>query len=185
VTILEQDKKDETKVSTILLRASTHNILNDLERAIDDGVNTVRALTRDSRMCAGAGAVDIELANKMAAFAAKAPGLEQYALKAFASALEIIPRQLCENSGLNAMDLISQLYNAHEKGNKNAGLDLENGTIFDAAANDIFDLLILRCQAMKLAVDAATTILRVDQIIQAKAAGGPKPRENNPHWDDD
>jgi T-complex protein 1 subunit theta len=99
ITVIQQNSADYSQVATIVLRASTSTHLNDVERAIDDGVNTVRALTRDSRLVAGAGAFEIELARRLQQFAATESGLEQYALSKFAQSLEVIPRALAENAG--------------------------------------------------------------------------------------
>lgn len=175
VTVFEQGASDHVQVATILLRSSTHNILNDVERAIDDGVNTVRALTRDGRMVAGAGAFEIELARRLADFSTQAPGLEQYALDRFAKSLEVVPRALAENAGQVAMDVISQLYAAHEKGAVFAGFDIEKNCVAEVARDQgIVDLLHLKKQGIKLAIDAVLSILRIDAIIQSKPAGGPK-----------
>jgi T-complex protein 1 subunit theta len=82
------------------------------------------------------------------------------------------------------MDTISALYAAHEKGQIRAGLDIETGAAVDQTDKNIVDLLILKKQAIKLAVDAVLTVLRVDQIIQAKQAGGPKMPKNQNNWDE-
>jgi len=185
VTVFEQGATDHVQVATILLRSSTHNILNDVERAIDDGVNTVRALTRDGRLVAGAGAFEIELARRLAQFSTQTPGLEQYALDRFAKAFEVVPRALAENAGQVAMDIISQLYAAHEKGQVFAGFDTEKHCVGEVARDaGIMDLLGLKRQAIKLAIDAVLSILRIDAIIQSKPAGGPKAGQRGGHWDD-
>jgi len=185
VTIFQQDKNDSTAIATILLRASTNNILNDIERAVDDGVNVVKAMAKDSRFLAGAGAVDIELAKRLYAIGAKAKGLDQYAIKKFAEAFEVVPRTLAENAGLVAVDVISQLYAAHEKGDTKAGVNIEDGGVKDMTKEGVLDLLATKRQAIALATDAVVTILRVDQIIQAKPAGGPKLPKKEGHWDDE
>ncbi len=100
----------ESQISTIVLRGSTMNTLDDFERAIDDGVHAVKTLNSDKRLVAGAGAVEIECAQQLAAHALTTPGLEQYAIKKFAEALEVVPRTLAENSGKLATDVISELY---------------------------------------------------------------------------
>ena len=185
ITVFEQGASDHVQVATILLRSSTHNILNDVERAIDDGVNTVRALTRDGRLVAGAGAFEIELARRLQDFSTKAPGLEQYALDRFAKSLEVVPRALAENAGQVAMDVMANLYAAHEKGQLYAGFDVEKHAVGDVAKEQgIVDLLYLKRQAIKLAVDAVLSILRIDAIIQSKPAGGPKRPQGGGHWDE-
>jgi T-complex protein 1 subunit theta len=176
----------ESQIATIVLRGSTMNSLDDLERAIDDGVNAVKSLTSDKRLLAGAGAVEIECAQQLAAHALTTPGLEQYAIKKFAEALEVVPRTLAENSGKLATDIISELYKAHSEGKKTIGVETAADSLtFDAEQRKIFDLYKTKRLAFELAMESALTILRVDQIIMAKRAGGPKPRGKNPHWDED
>jgi T-complex protein 1 subunit theta len=187
VTIFNQDKMDDTSVATVLLRASTHNVLNDVNRAVDDGVNVVKAMGKfqPAKFLPGAGASDIEIARQLAAWGEKTSGLEQYSIAKFAKAFEVIPRALAENAGHDALNLISQLYASHEKGNTSVGVNVVDGQLQDAAASNIYDLHATKSTALRLATDAVITILRVDQIITAKQAGGP--RTNRPqegHWDD-
>eukprot|EP00457_Paulinella_chromatophora_P004431 gb/GEZN01004443.1/.p1 GENE.gb/GEZN01004443.1/~~gb/GEZN01004443.1/.p1 ORF type:complete len:564 (-),score=109.66 gb/GEZN01004443.1/:275-1936(-) len=189
VTVFSQAVKDKSGVTTIVLRASTKSLLDDVEKAVDDGINTIKALTKDGRMLPGAGACDIELALRLAAFGAKTSGLEQYSINAFAHALEIIPKVLAENAGFPSMDVISALYAAHSKKQTNAGIDIETGKVLDAEKANILDLFAAKQQGLKLATDVAITILRVDQIIMAKPAGGPRlgktvPGAESTHWDD-
>lgn len=174
VTIFRQDTED-SGISTIIVRASTQNLVDDIERAIDDGVNVYKAMVKDGRFVAGAGATEIELARKIHAQGEASPGLDQYAIKKFAESLEVVPRTLAENAGHNATEIISQLYAAHTGGKTNDGVNVETGGTINAAEADILDLLASKASALKLAADAATTILRIDQIIMARAAGGPKP----------
>jgi len=187
VCVFTQATDDPSPITTILLRSSTNNHLNDLERALDDGVNAVKAMVRDGRMLAGAGAVDIELARQLKDLGSKTSGLEQYAIKKFAEALEVVPRTLAENAGLQAANVIADLYAAHAAGQASAGVNIVDGGVADAAAKGIFDSLAMKKQAVKLAVDAALTILRVDQIIHAKPAGGPRfgKSQASGNWDED
>ncbi|TDH68583.1 hypothetical protein CCR75_000972 [Bremia lactucae] len=179
VTVFQQDQED-AKIATIVLRASTDNVLNDIERAIDDGVNCVKALCRDNRLVSGAGSTEIELSRQIRSYGDATPGLDQYAIKKFGDALEIVPRILAENSGQMATEVLSSLYAAHAAGNKHAGVDVDNEqsshVIPDAMVKGIWDHLETKMSAIRLGADAAITVLRVDQIIMAKAAGGPKPR---------
>lgn len=186
VTIFRQDEED-SRLATILLRASTDNVLNDLERAVDSGVNCAKAVLRDPRFVAGAGATELELARQIQKFAEKTPGLDQYAIRKFGEALEVVPRTLAENAGMNATDVVSNLYSAHAKGSEHAGVDIEANKLISPEAGDSFgakdvasekgvvDHLVTKKSALRLGVDAAITVLRVDQIIMSKAAGGPKP----------
>lgn len=186
VTIFGQEKMDDTSVATVLLRASTNNVLNDVERAVEDGVNVVKAMGKfaPARFVAGAGATEIEIGRQLAAWGEKQSGLEQYSIAKFAKAFEAIPRALAENAGHDALDFISQLYAAHEKGDVNHGVDVTNGSTMDATEANIYDLLATKMSALRLATDAVITILRVDQIITAKQAGGPRTKGGQQHWDD-
>lgn len=179
VTVFEQSS-DESRIASIVLRASTHHVLDDLERAVDDGVNTVKVMTEDPRFVAGAGAAEISLAAKIAKLADASSGLDQYAMRKFAEALEVVPRMLAESSGQDGADTIAALYAEHEKGNTRVGVDVEGVTVGDRG---VLDSLYVKESALRLAVDAALTVLRVDQIIMAKQAGGPAPR--GPGGDDD
>jgi len=174
VTIFRQDTEDSA-ISTIIVRASTQNLADDIERAIDDGVNVFKAITRDPRFVAGAGATEIELGRKIHAQGEASPGLDQYAIKKFAESLEVVPRTLAENAGQNATEVISQLYAAHTAGKTLDGVNVEGSGTINTVEAGIFDHLATKDNAIKLAADAAITILRIDQIIMARAAGGPKP----------
>eukprot|EP01120_Amphizonella_sp_Union-15-10_P001627 TRINITY_DN1177_c0_g1_i1.p1 TRINITY_DN1177_c0_g1~~TRINITY_DN1177_c0_g1_i1.p1 ORF type:complete len:545 (-),score=129.84 TRINITY_DN1177_c0_g1_i1:47-1681(-) len=182
VTIFRQEKEN-SGISTIIVRSATHNSLDDIERAIDDGVNAFKALSRDKKLVAGAGASEIELAKLLKTYSDENPDQEQYAIKQFAEALEVVPRTLAENAGYNASDVISALYAAHSKDGKNVGVDIEavgDVKVKDSADLGIFDHLETKRSAIRLATNAAVTIIRIDQIIMAKPATGlqaPAPRK--------
>ncbi|KAF3442210.1 hypothetical protein FNV43_RR16126 [Rhamnella rubrinervis] len=173
VTVVNNEEGGNT-VSTVLLRGSTDSILDDLERAVDDGVNTYKAMCRDSRIVPGAAATEIELAKRVKEFSFKETGLDQYAIAKFAGSFEMVPKTLAENAGLNSMDIISSLYAEHASGNSKVGIDLEEGVCKDVSPMNIWDLHVTKFFALKYAADAACTVLRVDQIIMSKPAGGPR-----------
>ncbi|VFQ92741.1 unnamed protein product [Cuscuta campestris] len=173
VTIVRNEEGGNS-VSTVVLRGSTDSILDDLERAVDDGVNTYKAMCRDSRIVPGAAATEIELARRLKEFSFKETGLDQYAIAKFAESFEMVPKTLAENAGLNAMEIISSLYAEHASGNTKVGISLEEGACKDVTALNIWDLYITKFFALKYAADAVCTVLRVDQIIMAKPAGGPR-----------
>lgn len=175
--IVFRQEKEGSRISTILVRASTQNLLDDIDRAIDDAVNVYKGMIRDPRFVAGAGACEIELSRKLQEFAETRPGLDQYAIKKYAESLEVIPRVLADTSGFDATNIISNLVAAHASGKNTAGLDVEAGEVVDALERDVLDLLIVKHWAIRLATEAVATVLRVDQIIMAKMAGGPKPRD--------
>jgi T-complex protein 1 subunit theta len=178
---------EESRISTIVVRGSTDNYMDDIERAIDDGVNVFKGLCKDGRLVPGGGATEIEIAQQLAAWGETHPGLEQYSIGKFAQALEVVPRVLAENSGVKAKEVISSLYAAHAEGKKNVGFDIEGeaGDVKDCAESGVYDLLLSKKWAIKYACNAACTVLRVDQIIMAKRAGGPKPRDTSGPMDQD
>ncbi|KAM3073591.1 T-complex protein 1 subunit theta [Clarireedia jacksonii] len=188
VTVFRQEN-ETTRTATLVIRGATQNHLDDIERAVDDGVNVVKAITRDPRLVPGAGATEIQLVERIQAFGDKTPGLAQYSIRKFGEAFEVIPRTLAESAGLDATEVLSRLYTAHHKHDDwNTGVDIENdndtGTL-DAKKAGILDLMIAKSWAIKLATEAARTVLSVDQIIVARQAGGPKPPGPNPNWDED
>lgn len=132
-----------------------------------------KSIIRNNKLLAGAGACEMELARRLASFGAETPGLDQYAIKKFGEALEIFPRTLAENAGVSSIELITELYAAHDQ-QPNAGVNVEEGCIGDAVALKVYDMYIGKWWAIQLAVEAALNILRVDQIIMSKPAGGPQ-----------
>ena len=194
VTVFRQES-EATRTATLVLRGATQNHLEDVERAVDDGVNVVKAITKDARLIPGAGATEMQLVERITAFSEKTPGLAQYAIKAYAEAFEVIPRTLAESAGLDATEVLAKLYSSHHKGltsndedDWSQGVDVENenGTgTFDAVEEEILDLLVSKSWAIKLATEAAREILSIDQIVVARQAGGPKPPGPNPNWDED
>jgi len=173
---------DNSKVATIIIRGSTPNVMDDVERAIDDGVNVVKSMTRDKRFVPGAGATELLLADTLTLFGEAQPGLDQYAIQKFGLALEVVPRTLAENAGLNATNMVAEMYAAHKANNKGVGIDVVEGGTADCG---VLDLLHTKREAIKMATDAAVTVLRVDQIIMSKPAGGPKAPEQGGGGDDD
>ncbi|EGG18796.1 chaperonin containing TCP1 theta subunit [Cavenderia fasciculata] len=183
--IIFRQNKEESEISTLVVRGSTNNILDDIERAIDDGVNVYKGMCKDGRFLGGAGAFELEMSRQLQQFADSTPGLAQYAIRAYAEAFEVIPRALSETSGHNATRTIASIYAAHTKGSTDAGLDIETGLPRSALEMSILDLFVSKQYALKLATNTACTVLRVDQIIMSKPAGGPKPPQQGPLDQDD
>lgn len=196
VTVFRQEN-EATRTATLVIRGATQNHLDDIERAVDDGVNVVKAITRDAKLVPGAGATEMQLVERISAFGDKTPGLPQYAIRKYAEAFEVIPRTLAESAGLDATEVLAALYTAHHRSSTSkdedeagwtTGVDITNedetGTL-DAQDEGILDLLVSKQWAIRLATEAARTVLSVDQIIVARQAGGPKPPGPNPNWDED
>ncbi|KAI8607339.1 chaperonin Cpn60/TCP-1 family, partial [Chytriomyces sp. MP71] len=170
-TVFRQED-EVTKTATIVLRGGTTNAIDDLERAIDDGVNVVKAAVKDGRLVPGAGATEIELARQLTAVGERTAGLNQYAIKKFGESLEVIPRTLAENAGLDSTEVLSRMYATHQAGQTSMGVNVESETndVLDAGKAGILDLLSAKQMAIKLATHVACTILSVDQIIMSKPA---------------
>lgn len=165
VTIFSQSEGSKTgKLSTIVLRASTSSVLADLERAIDDGVHAAKTACKNGKLVPGAGATEMELSLKVKAFAETCPGLDQYAIKAFGKALEVVPRTLAENAGLDQGVTIAALGAAHASGKPLAGVDIHqmgiDGSTGVSDDTGVLDLYTSKASALKLAIDSALTVLR-------------------------
>lgn len=185
VTLFVNNATD-SKIASIVLRASTTSLLNDLERAVDDGVQAVAQASIDGRVVYGGGAVEMACAVALQKRSEQTPGLEQYALAAFGQALTVIPRMLAENAGLDATRVVADLravHASHAEGSIcDMGVDIEledetkksGFTSMEEAA--VVDLYATKLSALRLAVDAVSTILKIDQIIMSKPSGGPKPQ---------
>ena len=198
VTVFRQSN-EVTRTATLVLRGATQNYLDDVERAVDDSVNVIKAITKDPRLVPGAGATEMQILERVMAHGEKTPGLTQYAIRKFAEAFEVIPRTLSESAGLDATEVLSRLYAAHatQKERKDRdkywwciGVDVENQErtgVCDTEEEGILDLLATKSWAIKLATEAARTVLSVDQIIIARQAGGPKPPgpSSGQNWDED
>ncbi|KAJ7576781.1 chaperonin Cpn60/TCP-1 family [Mycena floridula] len=181
---------EKSRTATIVLRGATSNHLDDLERAVDDGVNVIKSLLKDPRLVPGAGASEIELARRVERYGNGLKGLAQHGVKRFAEALEVIPKMLAENAlgGAEGNEVLSRLWAKHEAGGgEKWGVDVEaeeDGTL-DAIAHQIHDSLAAKSWAIKLATEAAVSVLSVDSIIMSKPAGGPKIPQQAGNWDED
>lgn len=189
VTVFKQEDTT-TRTATIVLRGATQNMLDDVERAVDDGVNAVKALTKNSSVVPGAGASEIDIAEAVVSQGERTSGTLQYAVKKYGTAFEVIPRTLAENAGLDSVDVLSKLYALHSRGVP-AGVDIhfddtvsKAGTL-NAREQGIFDIYLAKKSAIELATTAACTVLNVDQIIMAKRAGGPQIPQQRADWDQD
>ncbi len=158
------------KSVTILVRASTEHVVEEIKRAMEDAVGDVSAALQNGRVVAGAGACEVEVAKRLREYANTLSGREQLAVQSFANAIEVIPRTLAENSGLDPIDLMTELKSAHEK-QKWAGIDVFTGKIIDAWKAGIIEPLKIKTQAVSSASEVAIMILRIDDVI---ASGGSK-----------
>ena len=166
--------------ATLLLRGGTQQVLNGLERALDDALHAVADVVEDGKLVAGGGAPEIELALRLREYAATLKGREQLAVTKFAEAVEIVPKTLAENAGFDAIDKVIELKNKHGA-DKNAGLNAYTGEIQDMLKQGIVEPLRVKIQAILSATDAACLILRIDDVLAStktpppRGAGGMPP----------
>ncbi|MEM2324305.1 MAG: thermosome subunit beta [Archaeoglobaceae archaeon] len=156
------------KAVTILVRGGTEHVVDEIARGIEDGIRVVGCAIEDGKVVAGAGAPEMELSLRLKQWAPSVGGREQLAIEAFASALEVIPRTLAENAGIDPIDVIVNLKSAHEKGEKYAGVDVETGKVVDMKERGVIEPLRVKTQAIQSATEVAVMILRVDDVIAAK-----------------
>ncbi|MCD6371084.1 MAG: TCP-1/cpn60 chaperonin family protein [Candidatus Aenigmarchaeota archaeon] len=168
----------DPKAVTILVRGSTEHVTDEVDRAVEDAIGAVVSAIEVGKIIPGAGATEIEIARKLRNLVEKYSGKEQLALLAFAEALEIIPKTLAENGGLDPIEIVAELRAAHEKGKINYGIDVIDGKVKDVLESGIVEPLKIKTQAIKSAVEAAEMILRIDDVISAKKIEeSPKPPE--------
>jgi thermosome len=165
----------------ILIRGGTQRFVDEAERSLHDALCVVRDVIRDPRIVAGGGAVEIELASQLKRWAEKLSGREQLAALAFAEALEGIPLTLAENAGLDPLDIIVELRSSHEKGQKWYGVDPFEGKAKDMMKANIVEPAAVKEQILKSASEAASMLLKIDDIVAAgkakEEAKPPKPSE--------
>jgi len=168
-----RDCKDP-KAVTILVRGSTEHVVDEVDRSIEDAIGAVSSAIEVGKIVPGAGAPEAEVSKRLRKFAEGFSGREQLAVRAFADALEIVPRTLAESAGLDPIDILVELRAAHEKGITWAGVDIFNSRVADISDNGIIDPLKVKTQAIKSAAEAAEMILRIDDVISAsKLSRGP------------
>jgi len=177
--VFVKDCKDP-KAVTILVRGSTEHFVDEVDRSIEDAIGAVASAIELGKILPGAGAPEAEIARRLRKFAEKFSGREQLAISAFAEAVEIIPRSLAENAGLDPIDILVELRAAHEKGETNAGVDVFEGKIVNALEKGIIEPLKVKLQAIKSAAEAAEMILRIDDVIAAGKLEKSKPETGTP-----
>ncbi len=160
------------KAVTILIRGGTEHVIDEVDRTLDDAVGVVATAIKDGKIVPGGGAPEVETALGLRKYASTVGGREQLAIEAFADAVEIIPRTLAENAGLDAINSLVDLRSAHEAGNKTYGLNLDTGKVEDMIANNVVEPLRVKKQALSSATEVATMILRIDDVIAAKEFSG-------------
>ena len=175
--------KDPHAVS-ILIRGGTEHVVDEVERSLEDALSVVACAVEDGKVITGGGASAMEIALGLRDYASTVGGREQIAIEAFADAIEIVPRTLSENAGLDPIDTLIALRKEHKKGSKHAGVNVFTGKVTDMRKDNVVEPIRVGAQAIASATEAAVMIIRIDDVIAAKAggagggAGGPKGGED-------
>ena len=151
----------------ILIRGGTERFIDEAERSVHDALCVVRDVVQEPKILAGGGSPEMEIASALRDYAETLPGREQLAVQSFGEAIEIVPLALGENAGLDPIDILSELRARHEKGEKWAGVDVFEGKIKDMRELEVYEPLAVKKQVIKSAAEAATMILRIDDVIAA------------------
>jgi len=166
----------------ILIRAGLERMVDEAERAMNDALSVVADVVEVSKIVPGGGAVESEIAKELRGYATKVGGREQLAIEAFAESIEIVPKTLAENAGLEPIDILVGLRSAHDKQNGHVmGVDVFTGKIIDMQKSGVIEPIKVKEQAVKSATEAASMILRIDDVIAAtkpkegKGPGGEMP----------
>ena len=178
-----QECKDPRSVS-ILIRAGLERLVDEAERALNDALSVVADVVHKPKVVIGAGAIEAELSKKLLEYAIKVGGREQLAIEAFAETLDTIPKTLADNAGLDPIDIMVSLRSAHQKKDGlTYGVDVFEGKIRDMRKQGVLEPVRVKEQAIKSAAEAASMILRVDDVIAAaKPPPTPPPRGGEPDY---
>ncbi len=169
------EKCKDPHAVAILIRAGLERLVDEAERAMTDSLSVVSDVVENNKIVAGGGAVEVEIAKELRKYANKVGGREQLAIEAFADAMEIIPRALSENAGLEPIDILVELRSAHDKEEgKFKGINVFTGKVQNSIENGVIEPAVVKEQALKSAAESAAMILRIDDVISSsKPKGGP------------
>ena len=158
----------------ILIRGADKRFVDEAERSLHDALCVVRDVVQEPKIVAGGGAPEMEIARALRSYAETLPGREQLAVRSFGEAMEIVPLTLGENAGLDPIDFLLELRTRHEKGEKWAGVDVFEGKIKDMKDLEVYEPLAVKKQTIKSANEAATMILRIDDVIASGKMKAPR-----------
>ena len=161
------------KAVTILIRGSTQRLTAEAERSLHDALSVIKDILEEPKILAGGSAPELEMASVLKKYAETLPGREQIAVRIFAEALEAITITLTENAGLNPIDILSELRSRHEKGEKWAGIEVMSGKVQDMSKMGVFEPLAVKKQIIKSSTEAASLILKIDDILAASKMKAP------------
>jgi thermosome len=162
------------KAVSIIVRGGTEHVVDELERAVHDALMVVSVVVEGKKIVAGGGAPETELSLQLRRYASQEGGRVQLAIEAFSEALEIVPRTLAENAGLDPIDILVAIRAAHEAGKKSFGLDVGTGKPEDMMKAGVVEPLRVKTQAISSAAEAAVMILRIDDVIASSKSAAPE-----------
>ncbi|MCL2549404.1 MAG: TCP-1/cpn60 chaperonin family protein [Methanimicrococcus sp.] len=168
---------ENPKSVSIFLRGGTDHVVDSIETALEDSLRVVGVVIEDNKLVAGGGSPEVELSLRLNEYAATLEGREQLAVRAYAEALEIIPKTLAENAGLDPIDMLMDLRSSHEKNMKTAGLDVFKGEVVDMWEERVVEPLRVKTQVINAATESAVMILRIDDVIATTKNQAPAPGE--------
>ncbi len=159
---------ENPKSLTILIHGGSDHVLDEMERALRDGLGDVAVVIKDKKIVAGAGAIEMELSKKLREFSNTLPGREQLAVQEFANALEFIPSTLAENAGLDPIDVLTELKSRHENNEIYAGINIFTNKVENALNAGIIEPMKIKKQAISSATEVAIMILRIDDVLASR-----------------
>ena len=165
----------DAKSVSVLLRGGTEHVVDEIRRAFDDAIGVVSVAREDGAVLTGGGSVLASLSRDLRAYAEGIGGREQMAIEAFAGALEVIPRTLAENAGLDPVNTIIEVRKAHAEGKSSYGVNVFEGGVMDMRVANVLEPVRVVEQAIQSATETAVMILRIDDVISSRAGGGGMP----------
>ncbi len=162
----------QAKSVSVLLRGGTEHVVDELRRAFDDAVGVISVAWEDGAVVTGGGSVLASISRDLRIYAEGIGGREQMAIEAFAGALEVIPRTLAENAGLDPVNTIIEVRKAHAEGKSTFGVNVYEGGVMDMKKANVLEPLRVVEQAIQSATETAVMILRIDDVISSKAVSG-------------
>ncbi len=168
------EKCQNARAVTLLVHGGTKHVAEEIKRAVTDALGDIAAVLRDGAVVPGAGATEMALAKELRRYAGTLRGREQLAVQAFAEAMEVIPRTLAENAGLDPIDVLTQLRAAHDNGQVRAGVNVFTGGVMDAWVEGVIEPLKVKTLALSSAAEVAEMILRIDDVIMGKKQEMPR-----------
>lgn len=161
----------KAKTATIILRGGAIKFIEEMERSVHDAIMVVRRAVKNTSILPGAGAVEMELSRLLRAHAITIAGKEQLIIGSYASALEVIPRQLVENAGYDVTDVVEKLRQKHHEGERWAGVNITQEGIIDSFKECIWEPTNMKVNALSSATEAACLILSIDETVKTPQSG--------------